>query len=202
MTTKIDTNETELRAKKRKIDNAKIYTDCFASAALTIHNLHGHGQLLDCPTVMSELIDSAKQLNNGNLSEIEQMLMTQAKTLDYLFYDSLNKLSGIDMINQIQVFTDIAFRSQTQCRKTLAVLAELKHPRRATFIKQQNNAITQQVNNAVKSKPEHFENSKKVANELLSEVNHATLDIRGTSEAIGINQKVGAMEAVNRRENP
>ena len=113
-------------------------------------------------------------------------------------FRALSHLADLNMINQIDVFSNIAFKAQAQCRKTLAVLAELKHPRRTTFIKQQNNAINQQVHNGVKSKPEKF---GKVANELLSEVEHASLDFGGSPETININQTVEAMEPVNRSKN-
>src|SRR3990167_10969508 len=117
---------------------------------MTINQLHGRGHMLDAPTVMKELMQSAKKVSNGNVTEIEQMLMVQAKTLDYVFYDALTKLVDLSMINQIECFMNIALRAQTQSRKTLATLAELKHPRRTTFIQQQNNAGIQQVNNSVK----------------------------------------------------
>jgi hypothetical protein len=201
MTVKLEDSENELRIKKNKISRSKIHTNCFASAAMALDSLHGRGSLLDVPTVMDELIKSAKQVTGGDITEIEQMLMTQAKTLDYIFYDALNQLTHLDMINQIEVFSNIAFRAQTQCRKTLSVLAELKHPRRTTFIQQQNNAITQQVNNAVKSKPEPFENSKKVANELISEVTHEKMDIRGTIGTGTINTPSEALGVLNRHKN-
>ena len=137
MTSKLENSESEKEAKK-KIDRSKVHINCFASAAMAINNLHGHGRLLDAPAVMDELTKSARKIAAGDITEIEQMLMTQAKTLDYIFYDALNQLTNLDMINQIEVFSNIAFRAQTQCRKTLSVLAELKHPRRVTFVKQQN----------------------------------------------------------------
>ena len=168
---------------------------------MTINQLHGRGHMLDAPTVMKELMQSAKKVSNGNVTEIEQMLMVQAKTLDYVFYDALTKLVDLSMINQIECFMNIALRAQTQSRKTLATLAELKHPRRTTFIQQQNNAGIQQVNNSVKLESKEVENNKKIANELLSEGNHATLDFRGTSETIGVNQAMEALEPVKRRKN-
>ena len=190
---KLASVESEAKRKQKKIDQAEIHTNCFASAAMTLNNLHGHGRVLDCPTVMSELIKSAKRVTNGNITEIEQMLMTQAKTLDYIFYDALGKLVDVNMINQIQVFTDIAFRSQAQCRKTLAVLAELKHPRRTTFIKQQNN---QQINNAVK-----IENPTILANKVVSEVCLEKMDSRGTIDTISINTATTPVGAFNRPKN-
>lgn len=101
------------------------------------------------------------------------------------------------MVNQLEVFAGMAFKAQSQSRKTLAVLAELKSPRRTTFIKQQNNAITQQVNNGVQSKSQ---NSEKVTNELLSEAGYEALDYRGAKETGVINSAMAAMETINRGE--
>lgn len=179
----------EKTIEEKRIFNTQVFTNSIASAAITIDKLHG--QTLDCPTLVDELKKSSKQINDGDTSEIEQMLMTQAKTLEYLFYDGLSKLVDLNMINHIELFTNIAFRAQAQCRKTLLTLADLKHPRRAIFIKQQNNAVTQQVNNDLKS---NLEKNKKVANELLNEAEHAPLDFRRTSKAVRIDSAMEPME--------
>lgn len=171
--------ERQAKRKQERIDNAKIHTNCFASAALVTSKLHGR---LDSGTAMDKLLNSAEKINKGNISEIEEMLMTQAKTLDFLFYDAINKLVNLDTINQIEVFTNIAFRAQAQCRKTLAVLSEIKHSKRTTFIHKQNNAI--QVNHAVKSPSEENKISSKVANELLEVKNEQRLDTRATVSPI------------------
>ncbi|MDP3562344.1 MAG: hypothetical protein Q8R83_09240 [Legionellaceae bacterium] len=171
--------EQQAKRKQERMNNAKIHTNCFASAALAISNLHGR---LDSGVAMDKLLNSSEKINKGNISEIEEMLMTQAKTLDYLFYDAINKLVHLDMINQIEVFTTIAFRAQAQCRKTLATLAEIKHPKRTTFIHKQNNAI--QVNHAVKSSPEKNKISSEVANELLAVKNEQRLDTRAATSPV------------------
>ena len=61
-----------------KVHQAALHTDCFASAAMTMSRLHGN---FDIVTGMNSLVNSADKINNGNLNEIEQMLMTQAKVL-------------------------------------------------------------------------------------------------------------------------
>ena len=171
--------EQQAKRKQERINNAKIHTNCFASAALAISNLHGR---LDSGAAMDKLLNSSEKINKGNISEIEEMLMTQAKTLDYLFYDAINKLVHLDMINQIEVFTTIAFRAQAQCRKTLATLAEIKHPKRTTLIHNHNNAI--QFNHAVKSSSEKNKISSEVANELLEVKNEQRLDARATTSPV------------------
>ncbi|RUQ81525.1 hypothetical protein [Legionella septentrionalis] len=149
------------------VRGSKIQTNCFAKSALAIDSLHGRGKLLDIPTIMQGLIDGAKKITDGHTKEIEQMLFTHAKTLDYVFYDALSQLADCQMINQVDIFANIAFRAQNQSRKALLALAELKNPRRATFIKQQNNAVNQQINNSKQDHPKEFKKCDKVANELL-----------------------------------
>lgn len=178
-------------SKPKNDDKAKVYTNCFASAAMAIDQLHGN--TLGSASVMQSLMDSSEKIENGNIKEVEQMLMTQAKALDYMFYETLNKLVGLDMLQQLQVFTDIALKAQNQSRKTLVALAELKHPRRTTFIKQQNNAVNQQVNNSNKQAIKNSEKNKKVANELLEDKNEQWLDRRAEKIAIPENTPVETM---------
>lgn len=171
----------EVNTKNSKTNNSFVYLNCFASATLAINKLKGH--VLDSSTAMDLLIKSAKQVKNNDIGEIEDMLITQAKTLDVVFYDALSKLSDLNMIDHIEVFTNIAFKAQSQSRKALTALAELKHPRRTTFIKQQNNAINQQVNNGVKS---NSEKSEKFANELIGRSDNETtkMDIGTTIKPV------------------
>jgi predicted RNA-binding protein YlxR (DUF448 family) len=183
-----------------QIDNSPVYLDSSAHASLAINALHGH--TLDSLSIMKILDKSADKINKGNINEIESMLMIQAKTLENIFYDALRKLSRTEMIPQLQVFADIAFRAQNQSRKTLMQLAEIKSPRRATFIKQQNNAINQQVNNDLESKTENSKNSEKLANELIPELNRETMDNRGTIQTISINPTTETLEPLNRPNNP
>ncbi len=186
---------------KQAENRSKIQVNCFAKAALAIDKLHGHGNLLDVPTVMQGYIDGAKKITDGSTKEIEQMLYTHAKALDYVFYDALGQLADCGMINQIETYSNIAFRAQNQSRKTLLALMELKNPRRATFIKQQNNAITQQVNNEVKSNPKNFENSEKVANELLEVKNEQWMDTRTTTSSITADPEMATVEVCRGKDS-
>jgi len=193
-----DIKTDEQAIQEKKAIRSQSYTSSVFLAANTIGRLHGN---LDLITTLEQLIDSVTKVKNDNTNELEHMLVLQAKTLDYVFYEFLKNTSDLNMIDHLDVFTNIAFRAQNQCRKTLLALAQIKNPRQPTFIKQQNNAINQQVNNTMKPESTNSENSKKIANELLSEVKHETLDYRGTSETIGINQKMAAVE-ISRGENP
>lgn len=176
------------------IDRTLNYTNATISSAFTIHAIHD--QRLDLGTIAKELAQSAGRLVDGNTREIEMILLSQAQTLDVLFHRMLTQLSAMQMVNQIQVFADIALRAQNQSRKTLAVLADLKNPRRATFIKQQNNAVNQQVNNTVKQ--DNSKISENLANELVSKVKHEKMDDGRKVKAISVNKKSEAMATLHR----
>ena len=196
--TTIDQATKDKAAQEKKVVNSKLFTNSAYMAADAMNALHGKGRLLDLTTVVQELVDSTKKIANGNTKEIENMLIMQAKTLDYIFYDSLNKLVDLNMINQIEVFTNIAFRAQSQSRKTLAILAEIKHPKRTTFIAKQNNAI--QVNNAIKSNSEKKEIYNNVTTELNAQVTNETksMDLRTKITASRENACEESMAALHR----
>ncbi|ARG96761.1 hypothetical protein [Legionella micdadei] len=188
----------EERSRQEKINRSKNNTNSLSSAAMAINKLHDHGRLLDVPTLMDELTKSSERVIDGDITEIEQILMTQAKMLDYIFYDSLNHLADLNMVNQVEAISNIAFRAQSQCRKTLSTLAELKHPRRVMFVKQQNNAVNQQINNQEASGSIEFENSKKIANKVVREKHLEKMDTGRTLDTVSINQKTEAVEIFNR----
>jgi hypothetical protein len=127
-----------------------------------------------------------------DLQYIEQLLYSQALSLDAVFNNMLRRTAYSQQIDQTQIFCQIALKAQNECRRTLATLAEIRNPRKSTFIKQQNCAVNQKVNNQFQ--PESFETP---ANELLSENNHETLDYRRTDQTIPANSQMDAMEAIN-----
>lgn len=177
----------EERMKNRAIRKAKIYTNCSITAAFTVDMLHGES--MDVDTLLKKICDSVQQINEGNMQEVEEMLVTQAHTLNVLFHRCLSQVGNSEWVPQIEAFSDIALKAQNQCRKTLAVLASIKHPNSATFIKQQNNAVNQQVNNQVE-----IENKKNVANELLEVCDGKRLDTRAASTTITADLQMAAME--------
>jgi len=71
------------------------------------------------------------------------------------------------------------------------------------FIKQQNYAITQQVNNEVKSQPNQIQNNNEVSNELIAELSHepTKMDFGTKITASTENTRAEALEAFNRSED-
>ena len=174
--------------------NADIATESVPNAALTIQASHGGNA--DLETLICKLDKQVGKVVDGDTRRIETMLMTQAQTLDAIFHKLMKSAFKSEYVSQLQVYADIALKAQNQSRKALMALTEIKHPHRTTFIKQQNNAVNQQVNN----QSENLKKFEKSANELLSEKHHETMDISGAPETITIDSPMAALEKVKRRK--
>ncbi|EKD75567.1 MAG: hypothetical protein ACD_44C00096G0003 [uncultured bacterium] len=149
--------------------------------------------------LVKEIRKEVREIQHGNFKSIERRLLSQAIVLSSVFDRMLAQLGSAKFTNQVQVFGHLALKAQAQCRVTLATLADLRNPQKTTFIKQQNNAVNQQINTEVKSEnPRNFKNS---SNELLSEKKHEAMDFRGAQGAVGVNSSVETMETVNRGKN-
>lgn len=161
-------------------------------------------------TMHEEYRDKCKAVVEGDMTTPEALLIAQAMSLNSIYNECAN-LAGANIANrlpQAEVLLRMALKAQAQCTQTLRVLGELKNPRApATFVKQQNNATTQQVNNApvTQDATAHAHGEKETSvttNELLTderEAQHAaTLDTGATSRAGRENQTLEAVGAVNR----
>jgi len=165
-------------------------------ATLNIANFNERENLrVDLATLDSTLKEHIVSIKRGDLQQVEAALYSQALILQDYFCRMIKMAAVAKNINHTQMLGLLALKAQNQCRTTLSTLAEIKHPKRATFIKQQNNAINQQVNNGAQ-----IENSKKIPsheNELLKEAQHETLDTGRTSAAITINPQLEAVGKVD-----
>lgn len=142
--------------------------------------------------------DIKKNINpiqHGDTAQIASILYGQTLALDDFFNRMMIKAAAAKELPYVQIVVSLALKAQNQCRTTLATLAEIKSPRRATFIKQQNNAVTQLVNNGQQvEQSQKYLNSK---NELLTETPHETLDNGGARKAITINSPLATVGAIN-----
>jgi len=90
-----------------------------------------------------------QQIQAGDLSDIEATLASQAITLNSIF-NEMARRAAANMGQNLQLtesYLRMALKAQAQSRATMETLAEVKYPRSPTFVKQQNNAYQQQVNN-------------------------------------------------------
>jgi hypothetical protein len=101
-------------------------------------------ELMNFEALVDELTQATDVLEGGDMRRAEAMLLSQAHALQALFASCTRRMANSEYLNQFQTYGLLALKAQNQCRSTLATLAELKHPKRATFIK--NTATHQQIN--------------------------------------------------------
>lgn len=163
-------------------------------AALTIRQWQDPvlPESLDINATIAELKEQSKILKAGDMQRAESMLLAQAQTLDELFNNLARKAHRCEYLSQFEANLKLALKAQNQCRMTLETLSNIKNPP-VVYAKQANIAHgPQQVNNGVPAT--HTAENQKQQNELLT-VNHGeTLDSGRTSETIGSNQAMAAVE--------
>ena len=176
------------------------------------------GNLLGKDVDMSELVkglsDSCKRVNDGDLSTLEAMLVSQATALQTVFTSLVCRAQVQTQQGHLEAFMGLAFKAQAQSRATISALVDLKHPRQATFVKQANIAHgPQQVNNGATGElpgekaqaRTHGENAASEQNKLLG-VHHGQpsgrVDTRAAQAAERSNQAVETVEQVNWAKKP
>lgn len=151
---------------------------------------------VDLPKLESTIKNNIAEIKKGNFEPIEAALYSQVLILQDYFVRMLTMSSLSPESNRTQLFGHLALKAQNQCRATLSALAEIQNPKKTTFIKQQNNAINQQVNN--NNANEFSQNSSDLKNELLTESNYATLDDRTTETSVTLDTHLETMEEIDR----
>ena len=156
-----------------------------------------------CEVDLMALIEATQvqiqAVHDGDMNRAEEMLITQAHTLDAIFNELAWRSIKSELMPHFDTYLRLALKAQGQCRATLETLAAIKNPQPTAFIRQQNIGVNQQVNND--AAPHAHGKIKNQPHELLTEgVYHGTtLDSGRTGAAIGFNQELEAVGAVNRR---
>lgn len=146
----------------------------------------------DFTSLVEELAAQCIAVKSGDLSRIEAMLLSQAHALQAIFTNCAWRMSNAEYLSQQQSHGLLALKAQNQCRATLATLAEIKNPNRATFIK--NTATNQQINVGAPAP----KISDDPANELLEAKPHERLDTATQSPASTADQKMETVGALHR----
>lgn len=149
--------------------------------------------------ILKQLHKQADAVHQGDMAQVESMLMHQAVALQSMFADLASRAKKAQSLQTVQCLTQLALRSQAGCRNTLQTLAEVKNPRQVAFVKQTNVAQTQQVNNGVPP-PSRVENINASPNELLVEEPHGRtkMDTRTKAKASRADSAVVAVDRVDR----
>ena len=150
-------------------------------------------QGLDMREINTQLERHSEALESGDMRAVEDMLAYQSHVLNQIFNLQVVKAAQCNHIEQFETFMRIALKAQNQTRQTLSTLAEVKGVKRTTFIKQQNQAINQQINNS-----EKIEHSTP---ELEGAILHEQLDTGTQGSILESNTPLEAVGALYRAEN-
>ena len=93
------------------------------------------------PTALAKTVQKSREkIAKGDCSEIESHLINQAIAIQRIFEIYTQRMINEKYFVAQGTYGQIALKAQNQSRKTLSTIAELKNPKKLTFIKQQNNA--------------------------------------------------------------
>jgi len=178
------------------------------SNALLIKHFHLICAELDLDACVRTLKATAKQVTDGDNSDLEGMLSAQAMALNSVFTNLARRANDTNHMQQLETFMRLALKAQNQCRATIDTLAQIKHPRQTVFARQANIANGhQQVNNTLnqgtEQQPLSLKNSEIAQNKLLSHEQEKgeRLDSGKAGAASGDHQAMATLGKVNRANN-
>jgi hypothetical protein len=154
MTVKKPSSKKTLLAKQDKQSDSERYakasmTASCMSAVLSnsfTKNIFPDMAIIDVADALNTKI---KDVQEGNMQNIEAMLVGQAQALQTMFVSLGRQAASKTSLPQYTAFMNLALKAQSQSRATIQALTELKYPKQATFVKQANIAHgNQQVNNS------------------------------------------------------
>ncbi len=155
----------------------------------------------DLAALIEVLANQNESVRNGDLARAENMLMTQAHTLDAIFNELARRAASNmgEYMNAMDRYLRLALKAQSQCRATLETLATIKNPP-VIYAKQANIANgPQQVNNGTQPAPVGGETSIE-PNKLLEQQHGQRLDTGTQSAAIGADKAMATVGKVDRAE--
>lgn len=185
-------------------DEARVFAREFLKpstlAGLSLTKLSGDLDGVDLnPGALAETLASeADAALNGGMQRVESMLVAQAHTLDSLFHRMLRNGWSSQWVDHFRM----ALRAQAQCARTIEVLAAVKYPQSPQFIRQQNVAAVQQVNNGAAPATARAGEEKLISpNQLLEGKDAQRLDAGPASATVGADPQLETVGEIHRPAN-
>lgn len=153
----------------------------------------------DLAALAKELSRQSKALREGDLSRAENMLTTQAHTLDVIFNRLANRalMNVGEYMDATETYLKLALKAQAQSRATWEALSAIQNPPVAGYIKQANIAHGhQQVNNGPRTRE-----TEKPPTQLLEKTDGNRLDFGAPSTAGTVDTPVATLGEVDRSED-
>lgn len=172
------------------------------NAAATVKKIDKTFGELDLTSLVNAFAAQVKSIHSGDLKRAEELLISQAQTLDTIFHQLVRRSVGnMGQGHYLQVadtYMRLALRAQGQCRATLETLAVVKNPPAVAFVRQANIANgPQQINNTGgKSQQPDTSRARETENQpnkLLEDHNGERLDIGTEGQAVGSDPAVATV---------
>jgi hypothetical protein len=180
---------------------AEVLSGPFATNAMALNRFtRGTIGEVSLDKLVEAMTASAKRVKDGDMRDVEAMLVSQATVLNGLFADLLRR-SSINLNNSYldagERFLKLAYKAQNQCRMTLETLSTIKNPP-VVYAKQANIAHgPQQVNNGPTPATRTGQNES-APNKLLEQSPEQFLDPAATGTTSNFNPPVEALETLHR----
>jgi len=202
-------NPLTLELLKKKEQEARISLTPEFRAMNAIATISKTSDSLDIVCLHNALKENAERVVKGDTQFIENMLVTQAQTLDIIFNHMAIRSSNSEYLKPMDHKMRLALKAQSQCRATLETLANIKNPPHLAFVKQQNVAYQQQINNGTsecssktfgrheQTVASHAREEKNIfsQNELLEKNDNVTrLELRASNKTISTNSELETVE--------
>lgn len=173
---------------------AKALLDPVTSAQRVISScegLTGIGESIHLESYGRKLKADGEAIKAGDLSLVEEMLISQATSLQALFVRMIERAMNAEYVPNFDLYMKYALRAQNQARRTLETLGTIKNP--PVIARQANIATNQLINNGPPTRAENIS----CRNELLEVTDGKRLDNRTQGAAGGTNPTLEALGAIN-----
>lgn len=201
--------------KRKNRDSAFVNSASIANAAITESFGKDLFPDVDVLAITENLNKSMESVHEGDLKELESMLVGQAKALQVMFATLARRANAQQYLKQYSTYMNLALKTQSQSRATIQAIVELKYPRQVVVTQQANfSAGHQQVNNGATQRnfhsntPTHAEKNQNEPNKLMESHHENTieaqtkrLDTRTTGETISSDTPLETVATVHRGKN-
>lgn len=201
---------------KQELDKRKNRDSAFVSSAAETFGKDLFPDV-DVLAITENLNKSVEMVHDGDLKELEAMLVGQAKALQVMFASLARRASAQQYLKYYSTYMNLALKTQSQSRATIQAIVELKYPRQVVVTQQANfSAGHQQVNNGATQRnldsnthvPTHAGKNQNEPNKLMEshheniiEAQTKRLDTRTTGTAINSNTPLETVAKVHRGKN-
>lgn len=197
----VTAQQTDGKKKEKAQAMAMLGTCPTANAAVVIEQYGKPFGELDWPSLMDVIAGSVKQVRKGDMSQVEEMLLTQAYAMQSIFMNFSRRAQTQQYQKPMESFFRMAMKAQNQCRMTLETLAAVKNPP-VVYARQANISHGhQQVNNGVSANTRTCEEKQIDSNELSGDTNHVEILDAGTEGTTGQSHTSLETVGVRRSEN-